>query len=46
MIATIEVSADALQVKDAGISNTKLQNPSLTVGAGAGLIGRFWHNVR
>ena len=35
--STIEVSADALRVKDAGITNTKLANSSVTVTAGDGL---------
>jgi len=35
--SSIEVSTDALQVKDAGITNAKLANPSLTVTAGNGL---------
>jgi hypothetical protein len=35
--STIEVSTDALRVKDAGITNAKLANSSVTVTAGDGL---------
>lgn len=35
--STIEITTDTLQVKNAGITNAKLQNPSLTVTAGDGL---------
>jgi hypothetical protein len=35
--STIEVSADALRIKDAGVTNTHLANSSLTVSAGSGL---------
>lgn len=34
--STIEVSGDALQVKDAGITNAKLQNSSITLNANSG----------
>jgi hypothetical protein len=37
--STIEVNADTLRVKDAGITNAKLANSSLTVTAGDGLSG-------
>jgi hypothetical protein len=37
--STIEVSADALRVKDAGITNAKLANSSVTVTAGSALTG-------
>ena len=37
--STIEVSADALRVKDAGITNAKLTNSSVTVTAGSALTG-------
>jgi len=37
--STLGVSADTLLVKDLGITNAKLANPSLTVTAGAGLTG-------
>ena len=36
--STIEIHSDALRVKDAGVTNAKLANPSLTVTAGSGLI--------
>jgi hypothetical protein len=35
--STIEVSADALRVKDAGITNAKLANSGVTVTGGDGL---------
>ena len=37
--STIEISSDALRVKDAGITNTKLANSSVTVTAGSALTG-------
>lgn len=37
--STIEINADTLRVKDAGITNAKLANSSLTVTAGDGLSG-------
>lgn len=35
--STVEIASDTLQVKDSGITNAKLANPSLTVTAGDGL---------
>jgi len=35
----IEINADTLRVKDVGITNAKLANPSLTITAGVGLSG-------
>jgi hypothetical protein len=37
--STIEVSSDALRVKDAGVTNAKLANSSVTVTAGSALTG-------
>ncbi len=37
--STIEINSDALRVKDAGITNAKLANSSVTVTAGAALSG-------
>ncbi len=36
--STIEIDTDALRIKDSGVTNAKLANPSLTVTAGSGLI--------
>ena len=35
--STIEISSDSLRIKDSGVTNSKLANPSLTVTAGDGL---------